>query len=476
MRCRALVSAMLMLAGCTVGPDYRRPNVSVPREFRGQPQEPVSATSIADVAWWQLFQDETLLSLIRTSLVENYDVRIAATRILDARAQVTIARSFQFPDVSASASAPYTRTFGNRASGPVEFNQPLTSAPLQFNETFTPLGTLDLAWEIDLWGRLRRATEAARDDLLGSVDAQYFVITTLVSDVASAYFQLRELDLELEISRRTLASRQESLRLVTMRFEGGVAAQIDVRQAEVLLYTAAETIPDVERRIEQAENLISILIGRNPEAVPRGRTLAESLGSTPPTVPPGLPSSLLERRPDIRQAESQLAAATARIGVAKADYFPRVTLTGAAGAGGVAISGNWFGPFGLVSIAPQVTLPIFNMGRIKAGVNSAEARAQQALLQYQQTIQQAFRDVADALVEHRKRRESRAQQELLVQSLRDAAQLANIRYQGGVTSYLEVLDTERQLFDNELTLAQAQRDELLAIVRIYRALGGGWTS
>jgi len=308
------------------------------------------------------------------------------------------------------------------------------------------------------------------------VDAQRSVITTLVSDVASAYFQLREHDLELEISRRTLASRQESLRLVTMRFEGGVAAQIDVRQAEVLLYTAAETIPEVERRIEQTENLISVLLGRNPAAVPRGRTLHESLVLTTPTVPPGLPSSLLERRPDIRQAESQLAAATARIGVAKADYFPRVTLTGAAGAGGITINGSWFGPFGIASIGPQVTLPIFNMGRIKAGVDSAEARAQQAVLVYQQTIQQAFRDVADALVEHRKRRESREQQELLVQSLRDAAQLANIRYQGGVTSYLEVLDTERQLFDNELLLAQAQRDELLAIVRIYRALGGGWTS
>src|SRR5262249_9839082 len=237
-----------------------------------------------------------------------------------------------------------------------------------------------------------------------------------------------------------------------------------------------ETIPNIERQIEQTENLISVLLGRNPDAVPRGRTLPESLALTSPVVPPGLPSTLLERRPYIRSAESQLAAATARIGVAKADYFPRVTLTGAAGAGGVAINGSWFGPFGLASIAPQITLPIFNMGRVKAGVDSAEARAQQALLIYQQTIQQAFRDVSDALVEHRKRREFREQQQPLVESLRDAAQLANMRYQGGVTSYLEVLDTERQLFDAELALAQAQRDELLAIVRIYRALGGGWTT
>jgi multidrug efflux system outer membrane protein len=302
------------------------------------------------------------------------------------------------------------------------------------------------------------------------------VVTTLISDVATAYFQLRELDLELEISRRTLASRQDSLRLVKLRYEGGVAALIDVRQAEVLLYTAAETIPDTERRIEQTENLISLLLGRSPGGVPRGRALPETLALIPPSVPAGLPSSLLERRPDIRQAEDQLAAATARIGVARADYFPRFLLTGAAGAGGVAINGNWFGPSGLLAVSPQVTLPIFNMGRIGAGVDSAEARAQEAVVRYEQTIQQAFREVADALIEHRKRSEFRTQQGLLVESLRDAARLANIRYRGGVTSYLEVLDTERQLFDAELVLAQAQRDELLAVVRLYRALGGGWLS
>jgi outer membrane protein, multidrug efflux system len=453
----ALFLAALVLAGCTVGPDYRRPDVPVPPRFRGAtPDTAGSAASVADIVWWELFRDETLLSLITTALSENYDLRIAAARILDARAQVTIARSFQFPDVTGNASAPYVRAYGDRE-------------PLQAKETFRPLGTLDLAWEIDLWGRLRRSTEAARGELLASEEAGRFVITTLVSDVATAYFQLRELDLELEISRRTLLSRENSVRLVRLRYEGGVAALIDLRQAEVLLYTAAETIPDVERRIEQTENLISILLGRNPGAAPRGRSIPETIALSPPAVPPGLPSSLLERRPDIRQAESQLAAATARIGVAKADYFPRVLLTGSAGAGGVAISANWFGPFGLLAIAPQVTLPIFNMGRIGAGVDSAEARAQEALVRYQQTIQQAFREVSDALVEHLKRRDFRVQQEQLVNALRDAAP-------GGVTSYLEVLDTERQLFDGELLLAQAQRDELLGIVRLYRSLGGGWTS
>ncbi len=257
------------------------------------------------------------------------------------------------------------------------------------------------------------------------------------------------------------------------RGSGGVGGP-DVRQAEVLLYTAAETIQDIERRMEQTENLISFLLGRNPDAVPRGRPLVQH--DIPPTVPAGLPSTLLERRPDIRLAESQLAAATARIGVAKADYFPRVLLTGSAGGGGMNLNGTWFGPFALLGIGPQVSLPIINMGRIGANVDSAEARAQEALVRYRQTIRQAFREVSDALVEHRKRQEFRIQQELLVTSLRDAARLAEIRYRGGVSSYLEVLDTERQLFDAELLLVQSQRDELLAVVRLYRALGGGWQS
>ncbi|HEY7365198.1 MAG TPA: efflux transporter outer membrane subunit [Methylomirabilota bacterium] len=462
MRRRGLVAAALLLGGCTVGPDYQRPEMPVPPDFRGRaPDVPVSERSIGDLSWWQIFQDEALQGLIRTALVENYDVQVAAARVLDARAQVTVTRSFQFPDVSATASAPYVRITEERA-------------PIQQEETFSPLGTLDLFWEVDLWGRLRRATEAARADLLASAEVQRFVIATLVSDVATAYFQLRELDLELQISRRTLGSRQGSLRLVQARHQGGVAALIDVRQAEVLLYTAAETIPDLERRIAQTENLISLLLGRSPDAVPRGRSTGEQLALAPPTVPAGLPSDLLERRPDIRQVENQLVAATARIGVAKADYFPRFLLTGAAGGGGVMLNGNWFGPSGLLAIAPQVTLPIFNTGRIGASVDSAEARAQEALVRYQQIVQQAFREVSDALVEHRGRREFRIQQGLLVDSLRDAARLADIRYRGGVTSYLEVLDTERQLFDAELLLAQSQRDELLAIVRLYRALGGGW--
>jgi|RhiMethySRZTD1v2_1073278.scaffolds.fasta_scaffold05182_6 outer membrane protein, multidrug efflux system len=463
MKARAIaLSAALLLAGCTVGPDYRRPDLSIPADFRGRaPDAPAGTGSLGDVAWWEIFQDETLQSLIRAALEENYDLRIATARILDSRARVTINRSFQFPELNASAAAPYTYTTKERA-------------PTQFQQTFTPAGGFDMFWELDFWGRFRRSTEAARNDLLASESARRFVVTSLVSDVATAYFQLRELDLELEISKRTLASRENSLRLVKLRQQGAVASMMDVRQAEVLLYTAAETIPDLERRIEQTENQISILLGRNPDAVPRGRTLLQQLAL--PAIPAGLPSSLLERRPDVQEAEGQLAAATARIGVAKSDYFPRLFLTGAAGAGGVKIDGSWFGPQGILTIAPQLTLPIFNTGRIGAGVDSATAQAQEALERYRQTVQQAFRDVADSLIEHRKRGEFRVQQEALVVSLRDAGRLADVRYRGGVSSYLEVLDTERQLFDAELQLAQAQRDELLAVVRLYRALGGGWES
>jgi multidrug efflux system outer membrane protein len=453
--------AAVLLAACAVGPDYKRPEVDVPPAFRGVGLDPaMDPRSLGDLAWWSIFQDEELQALLRTALEANYDLRVAAARILDARARVTSTRSFQFPELNVSASAPYQRIEGDLA-------------PLRLKETFVPFGSLDLFFEIDFWGRLRRATEAARADLLATEEARHVVMTTLVSDVATAYFQLRELDLELDISRRTLASRQGALKLVQLRQEGGVSGMLDVRQAEVLLYTAAETIPDVERRIEQTENFISVLLGRNPDAVPRGRPLIEQFAL--PALPTGLPARLVERRPDIRLTESQLAAATARIGVAKADYFPRVTLLGTAGGGGAAVEGTWFGPFGVFGIGPAVSWPIFNAGRIGANVDSAEARAQEALYRYQQTIQQAFREVADALVEHRKRREFRVQQESLVASLRDATRLADIRYRGGVAAYLEVLDTERDLFDAELLLAQAQRDELLAVVQLYKALGGGWT-
>jgi multidrug efflux system outer membrane protein len=452
------LATALALGACTVGPDYRRPAVATPASFRGQ-TDPVAPESLGDLSWWRIFEDETLQQLIRIALVENYDLSVAVARILDARAQVTITRSFQFPEVNHFGSAIYSRVEGDRV-------------PLQPKEEFAPEAGFGLSWEIDFWGRLRRATQAARAELLASQDARWFVISTLVTDVASAYFTLRSLDQELEVSQRTLAGRQDSLRLVSLRERGGVAALIDVRQAEILVAQAAEAVVDTQRQIEQTENAISVLLGRNPDAVPRGRTLLQQIAL--PALPPGLPSSLFERRPDVRQAEAQLAAATARIGVAKADFFPRVFLTGAASGGAFLIDGRWVGPQALFSIGPQITLPIFNMGRTQAGVDSAEARVMAALAQYKQTVQQAFREVSDALVEHRKRREFRVHQEALVTSAADTSQLANVRYRGGVSSYLEVLDSERQFFDAELGLVRSNRDELLAVVRLYRALGGGW--
>ena len=443
-----------------MGPDYKRPELSIPNEFRGPtPDAPAGAESLGDIGWWQIFQDETLQSLIRTALAENYDLRIATSRILDARARVTFNRSFQFPDLSASASAPYTYVPGERV-------------PNQFREVFSPLGTFDMFWEIDFWGRFRRATEAARADLLASESARRFVMTTLVSDVATAYFQLPRARPELEISTRTLASRENSLRLVKLRQQGAVASMIDVRQAEVLLYTAAETVPDIERRIEQTENQISILLGRNPDAVPAAVRCCSSSRFRPSR--PGCRRACssegrISRMPKASWRRRRLASASPSPTIFRESSSPvprEPAASRSMGAGSARRDCS--------RSRRSSRLPIFNWGRVGAGVDSASAQAQQALIRYQQTVQQAFRDVADALVEHRKRGESRVQQEALVVSLRDAARLADVRYRGGVTSYLEVLDTERQLFDAELNLARTQRDELLAVVLLYRALGGGW--
>ena len=453
-----VLAIALVLVGCTVGPDYRRPPVPTPADFRGA-LAPAAEGSLGDLPWWQVFPDETLQALVREALARNYDVRIAAARILEARSQVTIARSLQFPDVNAGASASYLRTEG-------------TLSPFQVRETLQPVGGLDFSFEVDLWGRFRRNSEAARVELLGTEYGARFVVTTLVSDLAAAYIGLRSLDEELQISKRTLDTRLQSLDLVKLRESGGVAALIDVHQSEILVADAAQAVPDIERQIEQTENVISILLGRPPAPVPRGRPLGEQVVAT--SLPAGLPARLLEQRPDVRQAETQLASATARIGVAKADYFPRVFLTGAISAGGLMVNGQTFGPQGLFAILPSMTFPIFNAGRVTAGVEGARARAEAAGLQYLQTILAALQDVSDSLVEYGKRREARVQQEVLTVAARQTTRLANVRYTGGVSPYLEVLDSERQLFDAELGLVRIHRDELLAIVRLYKALGGGW--
>jgi multidrug efflux system outer membrane protein len=331
---------------------------------------------------------------------------------------------------------------------------------------------LSLAWDLDFWGKYRRANESARATLLATQWAHEAVISTLVSEVAAAYFQLRELDLQLEISRRTLASRQNSLQLTQVLAKGGGTSMLDVRQAEQLVFTAAETIPDLERRIEQQENFISTLLGNNPGPIARGTKLTDQPHS--PGIPAGIPSSLLERRPDIRQAEAQLIAANAQIGVAKAAYFPQISLTASSGFQSSALTSLFTGPAGLWNFGGSLAQPIFAGGRIRSGVRLSEARQQETLLIYQQSIQQAFRGVSDALVEYRKDREFREQQQQLALSAQDAAQLSEMRYRGGATSYLEVLTNETNYFDAELGLAQAQLNELLGLVSIYRNLGGGW--
>jgi outer membrane protein, multidrug efflux system len=460
-RLRRLISIVfLLLTGCMVGPQYKRPPVTVPDAYRGLAPDagPQAAASLGDEKWWMVFQDLQLQGLIREALSQNYDVRIAATRVLQAQAVLGITRADQFPTITGGVSSSNQRFPATRVTPAFE------TSPSEVN--------LSLFWELDFWGKFRRATEAARATLLATEWGQKAVMSSLVSNVASAYFQLLELDSEMEISRGTLASRKESLRLVEVRAKGGVTSMLDVRQSEQLVYTAAAAIPDLERRIEQQENLISILLGKNPEPVTRGKSLVEN--AIPPTVPAGLPSSLLGRRPDIQSSEQQLVAANARIGVAKAAYFPQITLTAIGGYQSPALTNLFTGPAGLWNFGGQLVQPIFTGGRIRSNVRLTEAQQQEAVLVYQQSIQQAFREVSDSLVAYRKNQEFRAQQELLTNSAQDATRLSDQRYRGGVTSYLEVLDSDTRYFDAQLGLAQARLNERLALVQLYNALGGGW--
>jgi outer membrane protein, multidrug efflux system len=459
--------AAVLLAGCTVGPNYHRPAVQTPNSFRAPTPLPANdPTSLADLKWWEVFKDERLQELERTALVQNYDLRDAAARVEAARANLGITRSNQFPNFGAGADITTTR-FSRNGSLPL----PPALAPSQ-NRTFGEATLNLLSFELDLWGRLRRATEAARAELLGAEENRKAVMITLVSQVADAYFSLRELDDELEISRRTLATRQESLVLTQNRQAGGVATLLDLRQGEQLVYTAAETIPTLQQQIEQTENQISLLLGKNPGEVLLGRSLTEQ--QMPPEVPAGLPSALLERRPDIRAAEDNLIAANAQIGVAKAAYFPQVSLTGSLGGQGTQLSSLFSGPSGIWNFVPQVTQPIFTAGRLKSNVKLQEALRDSALVQYEKAISTAFAEVSNALIAHQRVRESRVQQELLVGALQDRTRLAYLRYRGGVDLLLNALDADRDLFQAELTLSQIRFSELDSVVQLYKALGGGW--
>jgi outer membrane protein, multidrug efflux system len=463
LRWRGFVAAVLVLSisGCTVGPNYKRPDVDVPTTYRAAPVSDAAANpspALGEAKWFDVFQDEQLQNLIRVALQQNFDLRIAATRVLQAQAQLGITRADQFPNLSAGAGIGTQR-------------QAATVLFHGFEET-TGQVSLSASWELDFWGKYRRATEAARANLLASEWGRRAVVNTVISNVATTYFELRALDLQLEISKQTLASRQDSLKLEQALEQNGSTSLVDVRQSEQLVYTASETIPNVERQIAQDENLINILLGRNPGPVERGRKLTDQ--PHPPSIPPGLPSALLERRPDIQQAEAQLIAANAQIGVAKAAFYPDISLTGTAGFQSLSLSKLFTGPSSFWNVGPTLTVPIFTAGKLRSNVHLTEAQQQQALLTYQQTIQQAFRDVSDSLIAYQKNREFREQQELLTASAEDSAKLAQIRYQAGVASYLEVLTNDTNFFAAQLNLASAQQNELTALVQVYNALGGGW--
>jgi multidrug efflux system outer membrane protein len=463
----ALSLALVVLAGCTVGPNYHRPPIQTPDVFRASPPTAASdPASLADLKWWEVFKDEKLQELERTALAQNYDLRDAAARVEAARANLGITRSDQFPNLGAGADISTIR-FSRNGQTPL----PASFVPSQ-NRTFGQATLGLLSFELDIWGRLRRATEAARANLLLAEENRKAVITTLVSDVASSYFSLRELDYQLEISERTLATRRDSLSLIKNRQAGGVATLLDLRQSEQLVYTAAETIPALKQQIEQTENQISLLLGKSPGEVLRGRSLTDQ--EMPPDVPAGLPSALLERRPDIRAAEQNLIAANAEIGVAKAAYFPQISLSGFLGGQGTQLASLFSGPSSVWNFTPQVTQPIFTAGRLKSNVKLTQALRESALIRYEKTIQTAFTEVSDALIAHQRVRESRVQQELLVAALQDRTRLAYVRYRGGVDTLLNALDSDRDLFQAELSLSQIRVNELNSVVQLYKALGGGW--
>jgi multidrug efflux system outer membrane protein len=441
--------------------------VAVPQTFRAPEPLPGSqAESLADLKWFEIFKDDKLQDLMKTALVQNYDLRSAVARVEEARANLGITRSNQLPQFSGNAAVELTRlSRDGQTPLPVSFVR-------EQNRTFGEATLNLLSFEVDLWGRLRRATEASRASLLNAEENRKAVVTTLVGDVATDYFNLLQLDDELEISTRTLDTRRESLRLVQDRQSGGVATLLDLRQAEQLVSSAAQTIPVLRQQIEQTENQINLLLGNNPGNVVRGHKLVEQ--EMPPDVPAGLPSSLLERRPDITAAEQALIAANANIGVAKAAYFPQVSLSGFLGGQSTQLSSLFSGPHSAWSFVPQVSQPIFSAGRLKSNVKLAEAVRDDAVVQYQKTIQTAFSDVSNALIAHQRTRESRIEQERLVTALQDRTRLAYVRYRGGVDTQLNALDADRDLFQAELSLAQIRLNELLSVVQLYKALGGGW--
>jgi multidrug efflux system outer membrane protein len=455
--------AATLFTGCKVGPNYRKPIVPVPTAYHGpndnaQDQAQAQAASFADLPWWQIFQDSVLQDLIRRCLKQNYDLQTATERITQARAQVMVTRSNQYPQVSLAGYGTDERAFSG----------------FPFKTKYATYAA-DATFQLDLFGQLRRATESARAQLLSTEYAQKTEILTLVSDVASDYFVLLSLDLQLQITRDTIKTQEDAVKLTQSRLEHGVATKLDVLQARQVLDTANAQVPELQRQIGIEEDALSTLLGDYPHGVTRGRPLVEQ--PMPPEVPAGLPSSLLARRPDISQAEQNLISANAQIGVAKAAFFPQINFTGTGG--GAAGRSTVFTSLldtniGTWGIAGQITQPIFEGGRLRGNLRSAQSQQRQELIAYKQAIQLAFRDVSDALIAYQKYYEVRVAQQNTVQDLSDSVSTSLKRYRGGITTFLEVLDNQRSLFTAQLTLAQDRGNEFQSLVQLYRALGGGW--
>jgi multidrug efflux system outer membrane protein len=453
----------VFLAGCNVGPKYKRPNYPAPPAFRGADNADVvsdAKNSLGDEQWATVFQDPTLQDLIKTALANNYDVRIAAQHVLEQQAQVQITRSQQFPTLSVGGT-------GAGADIPSLNTSTSTISPL-VEGAFS----LSAAWTPDFWGLYRKQTAAARAQLLAQTWAQRAVRMTLVQQIATAYLQLRTLDQQLVITRQALKTRQDSLDLTRTLEQGGAAPLSDVRQAEELLYTASSEIPQLEQQIQQQENAINLLLGKNPGPLTHGDS--DALAPPPQDLPVGLPSQLLERRPDIRQAEATLIAANAQIGVARAQFFPQLTISSSAGIGGNSFPSIFGANSQTIYGIGQLAQPIFEGGKLRGQLVLSEETEKEMVLSYQKTIAGAFRDVSNALIALNKQRAYREQQEKLVAAAQDATRLARIRYKGGATSYLEVLTTDSNLYTDQLSLASAQQAEALTLVQLYSALGGGW--
>ncbi|HEX9301629.1 MAG TPA: efflux transporter outer membrane subunit [Casimicrobiaceae bacterium] len=449
-----------LLGGCMMGPDYQRPAIDAPQAFRYEPKE---AADTANTEWWKQFNDPVLDSLITEALAHNLNVKVAAANVEQAAGVLTQTRSALFPQIGYDGTAGRART--TEASATPDLARAIPNPQSSYQ------ALLNASWELDLWGRIRRLSESSRANLLATDEARKGVILSLVASVAGNYLTLRGLDEQLVIAKQTLAAYGESVRLFKLQFQYGQVSQMNVSQVESQYETAAAQIPQIELQIAQTENSLSVLLGRNPGAIPRGKSVYDLVL---PTVPAGIPSTLLERRPDLLQAEDTLIAANAQIGAAKALYFPTISLTGAGGSSSAALSNLFTGPARVWSYAGQLAGPIFTFGAVSGQVAQAEGAQQSALYSYKLSIQNAFADVENSLVASQKLKEQQAAQERLVGALKSYAQLATLQYNGGYTSYTTVLQAEQSLFPAELTLASVRAQVFSSSVNVYKAMGGGW--